>query len=157
MNWLFVTTWFIVEKFKLIRIWLVLRGFVMKYSQTYCRQVSRFDKVMAYKESSFASEKSFSFSNNPFLGFTLKLSCDGLLKYSDIFLPTTSMTLFDIWLYKFWTIEKYISNGCKLMFSARFPCAVVRTRGETWPAFILSNLYHCNRYSGTPSIVFLQI
>ena len=70
----------------------------MKYSQTYCRQVSRFDKVMAYKVSSFASEKSFSFSNNPFLGFTLKLSCDGLLKYSfsDIFLRTTTIILFDI-------------------------------------------------------------
>ena len=52
----------------------------MKYSQTYnCRQVSRFDTGMAYKVSSFASEKSFSFSNNPFLGFTLKLGCDGLL------------------------------------------------------------------------------
>ena len=46
-------TWFIVEKFKLIRIWLVLRGFVMKYSQIYnCQQVSSF--VMVYKASSVA-------------------------------------------------------------------------------------------------------
>ena len=57
---------------------------------------------MAYKVSSVASEKLFSFKW-PFpiyVEFTLKLSCDGLLKYSfsDIFHPTTFIILFDIWL-----------------------------------------------------------